>query len=66
MRRGRINKHNPLPPPDQYEYIQLEPSRVKEVLEVYDRWTGKQQVPPMVKELMLVLSIEIERHDNPQ
>lgn len=61
MRRGRITKHNPLPPPDQFEYIQLAPGQVKEALEAYDQWTDKQRVPPIVKELKLVLSIEVDR-----
>ena len=61
MRRGRINTHNPVPPPDQDGFIELAPHEVREALEAYDQWTDKRRVPPMVKELMLVLSIELER-----
>jgi hypothetical protein len=65
MRRGRTNTHNPIPPPERYDYIRLAPSRVKKALEAYDQWIGKSQVPPRVKELMLVLCVEVERLDNP-
>ena len=60
MRRGRINKHNPIPPPERYDYIRLGPSLVKEALEAYDQWTDKSQARPRVKELMLVLCVEVE------
>lgn len=66
MRRGRINTHNPVPPHEQSDYIRLAPSRVKEALEAYDQWTDKSQVPPRVKELMLVLCVEVERLDKPK
>ena len=66
MRRGRINTHNPIPPPEQSDYIRLAPSHVKDALEAYDQWMGKGQVPPRVKELMLVLCVEVERLDNPE
>lgn len=61
MRRGRIYTHNPVPPPDQDGFIELEPTAVREALDAYDQWTDKRRAPPMVKELMLVLSIELER-----
>lgn len=61
MRRGRIYTHNPVPPPDQDGFIQLAPHDVREALDAYDQWTDKRRAPPMVKELMLVLSIELER-----
>lgn len=64
MRRGRINTHNPLSPPEHYDYIQVLPEHVKEALEAYDQWNGKQRLPPMVRELILVLSIEVERVEN--
>lgn len=64
MRRGRIYTHNPVPPPDQDGFIELAPHDVREALDAYDQWTDKRRAPPMVKELMLVLSIELERHSS--
>lgn len=61
MRRGRINTHNPLEPPDPYRYIGLAPGFVREVVEAYDNWTGNEQVPMKVKELIMVLRIELSR-----
>ena len=61
MRRGRINKHNPVPPPEPSDWIRLGPSLVKEALEAYDQWTDKSQAPPRLRELMLVLCVEVER-----
>ena len=43
------------------EYIWLAPGFVKEVLEVYEAWEGKEAVPMKVKELMMVLQIEVSR-----
>lgn len=67
MRRSRkINTHNPLDPlPDRWmDYILLAPHRVREALEAYDNWTVKRDVPRLVKELMLVLCVELEQYDN--
>ena len=61
MRRGRINTHNPLLPPDAYDYIRLAPGYVREAVEAYDNWTGNEQVPAKVKELIMVLRIELSR-----
>jgi len=45
------------------EYIQLARHFVKEVLEIYEGWSGKAGVPPKVQELMMVLQIELsDRH----
>ena len=41
------------------EYIGLAPGFAKEVLEVYESWEGKESVPWKVKELMMVLRIEV-------
>jgi len=41
------------------EYIQLAPHFVKEVLEIYDAWNGKDGVPMKIQELMIVLEIEL-------
>ena len=48
-------------PPERCDWIRLAPSSVKEALEAYDQWTDKSQAPPRVKELMLVLCVEVER-----
>ena len=61
MRHSRIDTHNPLPPPEQYQYIQLAPGYVKEILKVYDNWDGKEHVPSKLRDLMMVLRIEVSR-----
>jgi hypothetical protein len=43
------------------EYIGLAPGFVREVVEVYDAWKGKDSVPMKVQELMMVLRIEVSR-----
>jgi hypothetical protein len=65
-RHSRINTHNPLPAPERNEYVELAPGFVREVLEVYDRWDGKDPVPSKVQELMMVLQIEVERRYKPK
>ena len=40
----------------------MAPGFVKEVLDVYEVWEGKEAVPMKVKELMMVLQIEVSRH----
>jgi len=47
------------------EYIGLAPGFAREVLEIYEAWEGKEAVPWKVKELMLVLKIEVDRRYNP-
>jgi len=47
------------------EYIGLAPGFVREVLEVYEAWEGKESVPMKVKELMLIFRIEVARRYNP-
>lgn len=47
------------------EYIWLAPGFVREVLGVYDAWQGKETVPTKVKELMMVLQIEVSRRYKP-
>jgi len=46
------------------EYIGLAPGFVREVVEVYDAWKGKESVPMKVQELMMVLRIEVSRRYN--
>lgn len=59
--RYRINTHNSLQLPDKYQYIQLAPGYVREILEIYDQWDGKKHVPSKVQDLMMVLRIEVDR-----
>jgi len=47
------------------EYIGLAPGFAREVLAIYDTWEGKEALPWKVKELMLVLLIEVNRRYNP-
>ncbi len=43
------------------EYIWLAPGFVREVLDVYEAWEGREAVPMKVKELMMVLQLEVYR-----
>jgi hypothetical protein len=43
------------------EYIGLAPGFVREVVDVYEAWEGKEAVPWKVKELMLNLRIEVSK-----
>jgi hypothetical protein len=43
------------------EYIELAPGFVREVVDVYDKWEGKENVPMKAQELMMVLEIEVSR-----
>jgi hypothetical protein len=47
------------------EYIGLAPGFAREVLAIYEAWEGKEALPWKVKELMLVLQIEVNRRYNP-
>jgi hypothetical protein len=42
------------------EYTTLAPGFVKEVLDVYERWEGREAVPLKIGELMMVLQMEVE------
>ncbi len=47
------------------EYIYLAPGFAKEVLEVYESWEGRESAPSKVKELMMVLRIEVDKRYSP-
>lgn len=47
------------------EYIGLAPGFARELLEIYENWEGKEAVPMKVKELMLILRIEVTRRYKP-
>jgi len=42
-----------------FDYIRLLPGFVREVLDAYESWNGKDGVPLKLQELMMVLQIEI-------
>jgi hypothetical protein len=43
------------------DYIELAPGFVREVLEIYEQWDGKETLPWKMKELIMVLQIEVNR-----
>ena len=47
------------------DYIRLDPGFAREVLEIYENWEGKESVPMKVKELMMVIEIEVNKLYNP-
>ncbi len=47
------------------DYVCLAPGFAKEVLETYQSWDGKETVPWKIKELMMVLQIEVSRRYKP-
>jgi len=42
-----------------FDYIRLLPRFVQEVLDAYENWNGKADVPMKLRELMMVLEIEV-------
>lgn len=46
------------------EYIGLAPGFVREVVDVYEAWEGKEAMPLRVKQLMLNLRIEVSKRYN--
>lgn len=42
-----------------YDYITLAPGFVEELLEVYEKWGGRDTLPIKLKELMGVLEVEL-------
>lgn len=43
------------------EWIMLAPGFAREVVDVYYEWEGREAVPMKIKELMMVLQIEVDR-----
>ncbi len=41
------------------DYVRLAPGFAREVLEIYQNWEGKDTVPMKVRELMMVIEIEV-------
>jgi len=47
------------------EYIGLALGFAREVVDLYYNWEGREGVPMKIKELMMVLQIEVDRRYNP-
>ena len=47
------------------DYVRLAPRFAKEVLEIYENWEGKDTVPMKVRELMIVIEIEVNNLYDP-
>jgi hypothetical protein len=46
-------------------YVRLAPGFVREVLEIYESWEGKDTVPMKIRELMMVIEIEVNKLYDP-
>lgn len=49
----------------QYDYVCLAPGFAREAVESYDSWKGRDEVPMKIKELMMVLRIEVSKRYGP-
>jgi len=47
------------------DYVRLAPGFAREVLEIYENWEGKDSAPMKVKELMMVIEIEVNKLYDP-
>ena len=47
------------------DYIRLAPGFAKEVVEIFENWEGKDSVPIRIKELMMVIEIEVDKLYDP-
>ena len=43
------------------DYVRLAPGFAREVLEIYENWDGKDTVPMKVRELMIVIEVEVSK-----
>ena len=43
------------------DYVRLAPGFAREVLEIYENWEGKNSAPMKVRELMMVIEIEVNK-----
>jgi hypothetical protein len=48
------------------DYVRLAPGFAREVLEIYENWEGKHTVPMKVRELMMVIEIEVNKLYDPE
>lgn len=47
------------------DYVRLAPGFAKEVLEIYENWEDKDTVPMKLRELMMVIEIEVNKLYDP-
>jgi len=47
------------------DYVRLAPGFAREVLEIYENWEGKDTMPLKVRELMMVIDIEVNKLYDP-
>jgi hypothetical protein len=47
------------------DYVRLAPGFAREVLEIYENWEGKESAPMKVRELMMVIEIEVNKLYDP-
>src|SRR5258708_47677 len=47
------------------DYVRLAPGFAREVLEIYENWEGRDSVPMKVRELMMVIEIEVNKLYDP-
>ena len=47
------------------DYVRLAPGLAREVLEIYENWEGRDKTPVKVRELMMVIGIEVDKLCDP-
>ena len=47
------------------DYVRLAPGFAREVLEIYENWEGRESAPVKLKELMMVIAIEVSKLYDP-
>lgn len=47
------------------DYVRLAPGFAREVLEIYENWEGKESAPMKLRELMMVIEIEVNKLYDP-
>ena len=47
------------------DYVRLAPGFVREALEIYENWEGRDKVPVKLRELMIVIGIEVDKLYDP-
>ena len=47
------------------DYVRLAPGFAKEVLEIYENWEDKDTIPVKLRELMMVIEIEVTKLYDP-
>ena len=47
------------------DYVRLAPGFAREVLDIYENWEGKETAPTKLRELMMVIEIEVNKLYDP-